>query len=74
MTNNLGQKVNLIISDGKGSEVPVTGVLNNFNVEDSGRITAVLDRVQISVDSIYKIKENPDSINDEAAGEGGEME
>jgi flagellar basal-body rod modification protein FlgD len=74
LTNNLGQKVNLIISDGKGSEVPVTGVLNNFNVEDSGRITAVLDRVQISVDSIYKIKENPDSINDEAAGEGGEME
>jgi hypothetical protein len=42
-------------------------------VEDSGRITAVLDRVQISVDSIYKIKENLDSINDEAAGEGGEM-
>ncbi len=74
LTNNLGQKVNLIISDGKGSEVPVTGVLNNFNVEDSGRITAVLDRVQISVDSIYKIKENLDSINDEAAGEGGEME
>lgn len=74
LTNNLGQKVNLIISDGKGSEVPVTGVLNNFHVEDSGRITAVLDRVQISVDSIYKIKENLDSINDEAAGEGGEME
>ena len=36
--------------------VPVTGVLNNFHVEDSGRITAVLDRVQISVDSIYKIR------------------
>ncbi|HHX17816.1 MAG TPA: flagellar biosynthesis protein FlgD [Clostridium sp.] len=74
LTSNLGEKVNLIISDGNGGEVPVTGVLNNFHVEDSGRITAVLDRVQISVDSIYKIKENLDSINDEAAGEGGEME
>ncbi|HAA43476.1 MAG TPA: flagellar biosynthesis protein FlgD [Ruminiclostridium sp.] len=72
LNSNIGQKVNLIISDGKGTEVPVTGILNCFNVEDSGRITAVLDGVQISVDSIYKIKERPDSINEDTAGEGGE--
>lgn len=74
LDSNIGQNVNLIISDGKGAEVPVTGILNGFNVEDGGRITAVLDGVQISVDSIYKIKEKADSINEETSGEGGEAE
>lgn len=74
LNSNLGQQVNLIVSDNKDNEVPVTGVLNDFHVDDSGRVTAVLDRVQIPVDSIYKIKEKLEGINENIVEEGGEIE
>ncbi|MDQ2085890.1 flagellar hook capping FlgD N-terminal domain-containing protein [Herbivorax sp. ANBcel31] len=70
LTNNLGQQVNLIVSDDTGNEVPVTGLLNSFDVEESGRITAVLNQVQVSVDSINSIKEKPGgSLGEEGEGE-----
>lgn len=74
LNSNLGEKVNLIISDNKDNEVPVTGVLDDFHVDDNGKITAVLDGVQIPIDSIYKIKEKLEDINKDIVEEGGEIE
>lgn len=54
---NKGQKVSLTISDGYGKEVPVTGVLNSYTITPEGRITAILDELNVPVDSIHNIKE-----------------
>jgi len=54
---NKGKEVSLIVSDGYGKEVPVTGILNSYSITPEGRITAVLDELYVSVDSIHNIKE-----------------
>lgn len=54
---NKGQKVSLTISDGYGKEVPVTGVLNSYTITPEGRITAILDELNVPVDSIHNIRE-----------------
>ncbi|TYQ13163.1 UNVERIFIED_CONTAM: flagellar basal-body rod modification protein FlgD [Acetivibrio alkalicellulosi] len=56
LTNNIGQEVDLIISDDRNREVPVTGILRSFEIAEDGKITAVLDRMLVPVDSIHNIK------------------
>lgn len=56
LTESKGQEVSLMISDGYGRQVPVTGVLRDFTIEPDGRITGVMDKVFVSVDSIHNIK------------------
>ncbi len=56
LENNLGNEVSLIISDASGSEVSVTAILKDFNVSANGKVTAVLDGLNVPVDGITNIK------------------
>lgn len=58
LTENVGQRVSLIITDayGYGFKVPVTGVLKDFKIAPNGKIIGILDGVYVPVDSISNIK------------------
>ncbi|HOM02060.1 MAG TPA: flagellar hook capping FlgD N-terminal domain-containing protein [Acetivibrio sp.] len=58
LAENIGNRVSVTITDayGYGLQVPVTGVLREFNVAPDGKITGVLDGVYVPVDSIHNIK------------------
>lgn len=58
LTENIGNSVSLIITDayGYGLQVPVSGVLRDFNIAPDGKVTGVLDGVYVPVESIHNIK------------------
>lgn len=57
LEESIGMEVPLIISS-NGKQVPVNGVLKEFNINRDGSINAILDGVKASVDSIFSVK-NP---------------
>lgn len=75
LTNNVGGEVSLVISDESGKKVPVKAVLNSFYKAPNGRITAVLDRLNVPVDGITNIKPTkPESADSETKGDTGNVE
>ena len=56
LTDNKGKEVSVMVKDPlTGEKVAVTAVLRSFNIKD-GKVTAVLDGVNVPVESIMNIK------------------
>jgi len=83
-----GEKIDIIIKDSStGKRVPVTATIAQLNIEESGKITAVLNDVHVPLESITNIKkpsQNPvtetetgteasDDVN-EAVGQEGDSD
>lgn len=77
LEENIGKKVSLVITDayGYGLQVPVTGILRDFNIAPDGKITGVLDEVYVPVDSISNIKRpSANSIVDDGTEKNPQVE
>jgi flagellar basal-body rod modification protein FlgD len=56
LESNLDKEVDVVIFDNKsGKKVAVKGILREYQISDSGKITAKLDQLRVPVDSIFKI-------------------
>ncbi len=66
-----GKEVKITIKDSKtGSKVPVTATLRSYQVdENTGKITAVLDDLYVSVYSVSNIKKQPETESKTAQSE-----
>ncbi|MFZ5987436.1 MAG: flagellar hook capping FlgD N-terminal domain-containing protein [Bacillota bacterium] len=67
LTQSKGQEVSVIISDENNRQVPVTAVLRDFTIARDGKITAVMDKLFVPVDSIHNIKQKVTTTSDTAA-------
>jgi flagellar basal-body rod modification protein FlgD len=70
LADNIDKAVSVIITDDNGKQVPVKGILKEFEIQPDGKITAVINGINVPVESIYNIKEatvietNADSVTD----------
>ncbi|WP_010249104.1 flagellar hook capping FlgD N-terminal domain-containing protein [Acetivibrio cellulolyticus] len=69
LKNSKGQEVSLIISDDSGKQASVKAVLNDYSVSSDGRIKAVLDGLNVSVDGITNIKPAKTESDDTSSSE-----
>lgn len=59
LKDNVGKKVSVIIKDTEtGKKVPVSATLKSYNIEN-GKVTGVLDDLNLSVDSVANIRPIP---------------
>ncbi len=60
LKDNEGKSVSLIIKDeASGMRAPITGTLDSYKIEN-GKVTAVISKALIPVDSVANIKEKPE--------------
>jgi len=62
LEENLGKEIQAVIKDNHG-EVAVYGVLESFNIDEDGNVTAVFDKMLVPLDNIYSVMK-PENIEE----------
>jgi len=56
LDENIGKEISVTITNrSNGKKVPVTAVLKEYSISEDGKISAVLDQINVPIDSLKKI-------------------